>query len=267
MLNAPLPSSLSLARHHAVVPRRDGRRAADGEGGMATMPDALEAFAARETNGALLSRASVTEALMLLHEHGLPLHEDTPKNWDGLLATYHAARTTPRDALVLDAGAETYSAFLPGLARLGFTRLLGVNLEFGAPARHGPIEYRFGNIECLSLPDASVGFAASLSVIEHGVDLPRFFAEMARVLLPGAFLFLSTDYWGPGMDTAGVEAYGAPFRPFDAADVAAIADTARGCGLLPTEPVATEVAERVVHWKRMDLRYTFHNLLLRKPPA
>ena len=57
------------------------------------------------------------EALLLLHEHGLPLHEDTPKNWDGLLATVHAARTTPRDALVLDAGAEAYSAFLPGLAR------------------------------------------------------------------------------------------------------------------------------------------------------
>jgi hypothetical protein len=87
-----------------------------------TLPDALHGFAARETNRALLSRASVAEALLLLHEHGLPLHEDTPKNWDGLLATIHAARTTPRDALVLDAGAETYSAFLPGLARLGSYR-------------------------------------------------------------------------------------------------------------------------------------------------
>lgn len=228
--------------------------------------DALQGFAARETNRALLSRASVAEALLLLHEHGLPLHEDTPKNWDGLLATIHAANTAPRDGLVLDAGAETYSAFLPGLAKLGFTRLLGVNLEFDAPARCGPIEYRFGNIECLGLPDASVGFAASLSVVEHGVDLPRFFAEMARVLLPGAFLFVSTDYWGPGMDTAGVEAYGAPFRPFDADDITAMAETAWDHGLCPTGPVGTEVAERAVHWRRMDLRYTFHNLLFRKPP-
>ena len=232
-----------------------------------TLPDALRAFAARETNRALLSRASVAEALLLLHEHGLPLHEDTPKNWDGLLATVHAARTTPRDALVLDAGAEMYSAFLPGLARLGFSRLLGVNLSFGEPVRRGPMEYRFGNIECLGLPDASVGFAASLSVVEHGVDLPRFFAEMARVLLPGGFLFVSTDYWGPGMDTRGVEAYGAPFRPFDAADIAAIVEIARGCGLSPTGPAGTEVSERVVHWRRMDLRYTFHNLLFRKPPG
>ncbi|HYI83975.1 MAG TPA: methyltransferase domain-containing protein [Acetobacteraceae bacterium] len=247
---------------HAPELGRHGRTS-----GMATPPDALDAFAARETNRALLSRASVAEALMLLHEHGMPLHEDTPKNWDGLLAIYHAARTTPRDALVLDAGAETYSAFLPALARLGFTRLLGVNLEFGAPARHGPIEYRFGNIECLGLPDASVGFAASLSVVEHGVELPRFFAEMVRVLLPGGYLFVSTDYWGPGMDTAGVEAYGAPFRTFDARDIVSMVDTARDCGLSPTGPVGTEVEERAVHWKRMDLRYTFHNLLFRKPLA
>lgn len=222
-------------------------------------------FAARQTNRALRDRASVAEALMLLHEHGLPLHGDTPKNWDGLLAIHHALRSTLPDALVLDAGAETYSAFLPALASLGFTRLLGVNLGFERPLRRGPIEYRFGNIECLDLPDASVGFAASLSVVEHGVDLHRFFAEMARVLVPGGHLFVSTDYWGPGMDTAGIEAYGVPFRLFDAADILAMAEMAGAAGLAPTGPPATEVAERVVHWRRMDLRYTFHNLLFRKP--
>ena len=53
----------------------------------------LDIFAARETNRALLSRESVAEALMLLHENGLPLHPDTPKNWDTFLALY------PRGAL------------------------------------------------------------------------------------------------------------------------------------------------------------------------
>jgi hypothetical protein len=57
----------------------------------------LDKFAARETNRALLTRASVAEALMLLHENGMPLHSDTPKNWDTLLALYHALRTTPRN--------------------------------------------------------------------------------------------------------------------------------------------------------------------------
>lgn len=231
--------------------------------GMATVPGALEDFARRETNRALLSRAAVAEALLLLHEHGLPLHADTPKNWDGLLATVHAARTAPHDALVLDAWAEMQSAFLPGLARLGFTRLLGVGRSFRDPMRRGPIEHRFGDIERLDLPDASVGCAASLSIVEHGVDVPRFFAEMARVLVPGGRLFVSTDYWGPGVDTGG---NGALFRPFDARDAAAAVEAARGCGLSPTGPLGMEVSEPVVHWRRMGVRYTFHNLLLRNPP-
>jgi SAM-dependent methyltransferase len=225
----------------------------------------LEEFVARETNRALLTRASVAEAIMLLHENGLPLHSDTPKNWDTLLAVCHALRTTPRNALVLDAGAEKYSAFLPSLARLGFTDLLGVNLTFQDAVRTGPIAYRYGDIEALTdLPDSSVGYAASLSVIEHGVDISRFFTEMARVLLPGGCLYISTDYWGPGMDTSGTEAYGVPFRPFDATDILSIVETAASAGMLVTGPIATEVRDRVVHWKRMNLHYTFHNLLFQK---
>jgi SAM-dependent methyltransferase len=234
----------------------------------AASPDAnLDSFAARETNHALLTRTSVAEALLLLHENGLPLHNDTPKNWDTLLALYHALRTTPRSAMVLDAGAETYSTFLPSLARLGFINLLGVNLTFKEAVRHGPIEFRYGNIEALTeLADNSVGYAASLSVIEHGVDLPRFFSEMARVLVPGGHLYVSTDYWGPGMDTSGIEAYGVPFRTFDANDILRMAETAAATGLLATSPITTDVIDRVVHWKRMDLRYTFHNLLFCKSP-
>jgi SAM-dependent methyltransferase len=235
----------------------------------ASTRSALDDFAARETNRALLTRTSVADALLLLHENGLPLHNDTPKNWDTLLALYHAVRTTPQNALVLDAGAETYSSFLPCLAKLGFTNLLGVNLTFDAsrvPVRVGPIEFRHGDIEALTeLADNSFGFAASLSVIEHGVDLPRFFGEMGRVLVPGGHLYISTDYWGPGLDTSGIEAYGVAFRTFDAGDILRMEATAAAAGLLVTGPIGTEVAERVVHWKRMDLRYTFHNLLFLKP--
>lgn len=229
------------------------------------MPLDAAGFVTRETNGALRERGAVAEALLLLHEAGLPLHDDTPKNWDHLLAVLHAVRATPRDALVLDAGAETYSAFLPALARCGFSRLLGVNLTLAEPRRQGPVELRFGNIECLDLPDRSVGYAACLSVIEHGVDLPRFFAEMARVLVPGGLLFVSTDYWGPGLDTAGVEAYGTAFRPFDAAQIVAVAATAAAAGLRFTGPIRTETVDKVVHWRRKDLRYTFHNMLLQAP--
>jgi SAM-dependent methyltransferase len=225
----------------------------------------LGMFAARETNRALLSRESVAEALMLLHENGLPLHPDTPKNWDTLLALYHAVHSTAFDALVLDAGAEIYSTFLPCLAKLGYKKLLGVNLTFKEPVHNGPIEYCYGNIEALTrLAENSVGFAASLSVIEHGIDLPRFFGEMARILVPGGYLYVSTDYWGPGLSTDGIVAYGVPFRAFNADDILGMAQIAAITGLQSTGSIETEVADRVVHWRRTGLRYTFHNLLFQR---
>ena len=42
----------------------------------ASTRSALDDFAARETNRALLTRTSVADALLLLHENGLPLHND-----------------------------------------------------------------------------------------------------------------------------------------------------------------------------------------------
>jgi hypothetical protein len=101
-------------------------------------------------------------------------------------------------------------------------------------------------------------------VVERGVGLPRLLAEMARVLVPGGCLFLSTDYWWPGL--AAEAGDDPPFRPFDARDIAAAVATARGCGLSPTGPLGMAVAEGVVHWRQLGMRYTLHNLLLRKAP-
>ena len=139
---------------------------------------ALDDFAARETNRALLTRAAVAEALQLLHENGLPLHNDTPKNWDTLLALYHAVRTTARNALVLDAGAETYSSFLPSLARLGFTNLLGVNLTFDAsqaPVRVGPIEFTgLSYLLGFVLPNFYFHVTTAYDILRHnGVELGK----------------------------------------------------------------------------------------------
>jgi hypothetical protein len=71
---------------------------------------------------------------------------------------------------------------------------------------------------------------------------------------------VSTDHRGAGMDN------GAALRPLNADGIVAAAGTARDCGLSPTGPVGTEVAGWAVHWRRMDLRYTFHDMLFRKPP-
>ena len=38
-------------------------------------------------------------------------------------------------------------------------------------------------------------FVTSLSVIEHGVDIHKYFMEMNRILKKGGLLLTSTDYW------------------------------------------------------------------------
>src|SRR5580765_5959586 len=38
-------------------------------------------------------------------------------------------------------------------------------------------------------------FVTSLSVIEHGVDIHKYFMEMSRILNKGGLLLTSTDYW------------------------------------------------------------------------
>jgi hypothetical protein len=40
-----------------------------------------------------------------------------------------------------------------------------------------------------------------------------------------------------------------------------MAQIAAATGLQSTGSIETEVADRVVHWRRTGLRYTFHNLL------
>lgn len=219
-------------------------------------------FLASQTNAALRHQDDVRLALEALRDADLPLHPDPPKNWDSYLALCHALETTGPDDVVLDAGAESYSTFLPGLRQLGWRNLLGINLAFAQTQDRDGIRYRPGDVTATGLPAASLSFIACLSVIEHGVDPARFFAEQARLLRPGGHLFLSFDYWEDPVETFGQHAYGVPIRIFSRDDVAALLAIAAAHGLAPRTPFRPSCAEKVVHWQRFGLRYSFANLLL-----
>jgi SAM-dependent methyltransferase len=47
----------------------------------------------------------------------------------------------------------------------------------------------------------------AMSVVEHGVDIGRFFAEVARLLRPGGLCIISTDYWPHGAETKGLRRF------------------------------------------------------------
>ena len=92
-------------------------------------------------------------------------------------------------------------------------------------------------------------------------------SEMARILKPGGILFTSTDYWESSVDTRGQTAYGVPVRIFSQADVQGMLETAAGTGLQPTGPISFACKDRVVHWQKVSLDYTFISFALRKGPV
>ncbi len=203
-------------------------------------------WATQQTNAALRGEAAIAEAASMMAEVGLPPHPDRPKCWDGFLAALHAADSTARDVPILDAGAERYSTFLPGLRQLGFTDLTGINTVFTAPGEHHGIRLLPGDITGSTLPAAHYGFIACLSVIEHGVDLAAFFAEQARLLRPGGHLFVSCDYWETPVDTAGLSAYGTPIHIFTRPELEAAIALAETVGLRLVGPSNLACVDKAV---------------------
>lgn len=220
--------------------------------------------ASQTENTVLRHSADIERTVSALGAAGLPIHPDPVKNWDSLLAISAIARHTGPDARILDAGAMTYSMFLPSLYRLGYRDLTGINLVFPRAMRYGPIRYEPGDITATRFPDGHFDAIACLSVIEHHVDTDRYLNEMARILKPGGLLITSTDYFDPPVDTAGRTAYGAPVHIFTRPEIEAFRDAADARGLRLTGELDLTCAERVVHWRQLDLRYTFVLMTMRK---
>jgi SAM-dependent methyltransferase len=200
-------------------------------------------------------------SLAAMRRLGLPAHNDGPKNWDTEIIT---AAMLSTDGPILDAGAETYSMVLAALYLYGRRDLTGINLVFDKPFRRGPIRFEPGDITRTRFADETFAGIACQSVVEHGVDLRAYFTEMARILRPGGVLSTSTDYFPEPVDTAGKIAYGVPVKIFTRQDILDALDFAASVGLTPTHEVDLDCTQRPVHWKRMDLRYTFTCITLRK---
>jgi hypothetical protein len=215
-------------------------------------------------NAVLRNESQVATSIAQLRALGLPLASDPPKNWDGLAALHLILKNTRRTARIFDAGGEHYSMILPWLWLYGYRRLIAGNIAFTTRTTLGAIVYEHVDITGTAYPDRHFDAVTCLSVIEHGVDLCRYFAEMSRIIAPGGLLITSTDYWEMPVDTRGQCAFGVPIRIFTRAEIVAALALARGFGFeLLAEPDLS-VAERVVHWKPYDLHYTFVIFSLRK---
>jgi SAM-dependent methyltransferase len=168
------------------------------------------------------------------------------------------------DIRVLDAGAARYSSVLPWLRLLGVQELTGNNLEFTKVTKHGPVTFEPGDVTATGFRDAWFDAVTCMSVIEHGVPLDRFVAETARIVRPGGLIVISTDYDQDPPDTTGKFAYGAPVKIFGPADIEQFVALAGKSGLQLMGDLRLSHKQRPVHWKRVDLRYTFIRLAFRR---
>jgi hypothetical protein len=96
-----------------------------------------------------------------------------------------------------------------------------------------------------------------LSVIEHGVDVSRFLWEAQRILRPGGFLIISTDYWTEPLITTGKTAYGAEIKIFTPHGIQSILTEATSIGLAPIGEIDYSTRDKAVHWARVRLDFTF----------
>lgn len=223
-----------------------------------------ERWVLAQTNRALQDQAAVERATWMLNQARLPEHRDRIKNWDTVIALHHARKHCHLGAAILDAGGDRNAAFLPCLARLGYGRLLSLNLEERAPACEGGVAYSWGDITDTGLPDGSQGFVACLSVLEHGVDVSRFLREMARIIAPGGHLFISVDFWEVPVSTAHVIFQGSyagqRWQIFTPASLDELVGHANPAGLQVVGDVDFRCRDRVAH--HLGCSYTFLNLLL-----
>jgi SAM-dependent methyltransferase len=207
-------------------------------------------------NTALRSEVELQKAIREIEESECPVHPDRPKNWDCLMALTLVRALIGIDDPILDAGADRVSTFLPTLDLLGYTHLQGINLLDYA-GKSGKISYLQGDITDTKLAPQHFAFVASLSTIEHGVDIDSFMRESARILRPKGYLFVSTDFWRDRIDT-----HIPGWNIFTPLEIRGIVQIAAECGLRLTSDLDLECNERVVHHAGLD--YTFICLLFQR---
>ena len=121
------------------------------------------------------------------------------------------------------------------------------------------------NLEATNYRENTFDFVTSLSVIEHGVDIQRYFEEMSRILKKDGLLLTSTDYWPEKtINTKCILSKGTPDKIFDRSEIEAAVVIAEKYGLKLIEPIDYSFMDKVVHWNKTGLDYTFIFFAMKK---
>src|SRR5215208_4133527 len=244
-------------------------------------------------NSVLKTTSEVIEAEQGLHRLRLFRHHSQIKSWD----TYKMIKkisSANRESFVLDVGCYE-SPILPMLKRLGFTNLYGCDLvlkpssdcnpsftnnnnnnnnSFKYHEDYDPIAKMYSdksyqlsirNLEDTKYKDQMFDYVTSLSVIEHGVNIEKYFREMSRIIKSNGYLLTSTDYWPDKLfNNKNVLSKGTPDNIFSRDEIEKLVEVADKNGLKLIEPIDFEYKDKVVRWNSIDLDFTFIFFAMRK---
>lgn len=205
----------------------------------------------------------VETATQDLRSRGLPNHLTVQKNWDQWLLA-RCLSASDRQCSIIDLGCGDCCT-LELLAALRFQDLHGVDLTVQQPSSDRPYQLHQGDLTATPFPEQAFDCAVSISVIEHGVDLSRFFRETYRILKPGGFLFVTMDYWQEKIDIdSSIKPFGLSWNIFSLVEVQAMIALAQQQGFeLASSPEIPSCTERTVNW--YGQQYTFMAIGLIKP--
>lgn len=188
---------------------------------------------------------------------------DVIKGWDVLKTVDFIGSQLESHAAVLDIGAFS-SEILPILLRMGFSKLVGIDLNprlTDMPSA-GSIRYDIGNFMETSYSACSFNAISAISVIEHGYDAGRLFQEVSRLLLPGGYFIASFDYWPEKTDSGAVHPFGLSWTIFSREEVKGMIAKAAEFGLKPVGALDFCAEDKAIKWQERE--YTFAWIVLQK---
>ena len=192
-----------------------------------------------------------------------------------------------RESFVLDVGCYE-SPILPMLKRLGFFNLYGCDLVLKSDSNskltdmssfvyhedYEPIAEMYNdksyqlsirNLEDTNYSDQTFDYVTSLSVIEHGINIEKYFREMSRIIKNNGYLLTSTDYWPDKLvNNKNVLSKGTPDNIFSRDEIENLVAIAEKSGLTLIEPIDFEYKDKVVRWNSIGLDFTFIFFAMRK---
>jgi 2-polyprenyl-3-methyl-5-hydroxy-6-metoxy-1,4-benzoquinol methylase len=121
------------------------------------------------------------------------------------------------------------------------------------------------NLEDTKYREQMFDYVTSLSVIEHGVNIEKYFREMSRIIKNNGYLLTSTDYWPNKLiNNKNILSKSTPNNIFSRDEIEKLVEIADKNGFKLTEPIDFQYKDKVVRWNSIGLDFTFIFFAMRK---